>query len=203
MTKSQMNKRIKELKLQAQEKLANAKAERTLKYMSTDSYVNSLAKEQTVSKLDDVLRLIEAAYESLEDRKVVNTYGYSLLLDKVITICSNTKYLSREDKESIFLATGLNDILIEDLLDAVGRPAYYSKLNHEIVPEIEFNAKDTKHMLETIEIALDLDTSLDFDEKRIKTTFKRAKERAESMYYSTEEMLDLMKINTEIAKYDE
>jgi hypothetical protein len=203
MTKEEMNKRIEELKLQAKEKLANAKAERTVNYMSTDSYVDSLAKEQTVSKLDDMLRLVETAYESLEDRKVIHTYGYGLLLDKVITICSNTKYLPKEDKEAVFLATGLNDVLIEDLLEVVGRPAYYSKLNHEIVPALPFYRVATRDVLETLGVALDLDAEITYSKDRIDETFKRAKAKAESMYHATEEMLNLMKINTEIAKYDE
>jgi hypothetical protein len=203
MTKRELEKRVKELKLKAQKRLAEAKAERTLRYMSTDAYVNNIAKELTIDKLDSTLRLIESAYYNLEDRKVVHTYGYGLLLDKVITICSNLKYLPREEKEAIFISTGLNDMLIEDLLEAVGRPSYYSKLNHSIVPEVEFDAEKTAYMLETLSITLDLDIDLNYDKDRIKDTFERARNKAESMFNATEEMLNTLKLDEELIKYEE
>ena len=200
MTKKQLQDKITKLKNRRKAELEDIKQERTIAYYESDKYLEDSAKEDALAVLSKALDNVEVVYTEL-DRKCIAKYGYSVILDKLLTVASSIKYMPLVEKQALLRVVGISEISVEELLDSVGNTSYYSKDSHTIVPEVKFMREDVRKVLEKLEVELNIELASELKyvtEAKLAAMYKRSAEVAEEMYVNTESMI----IKDEI-KYEE
>ena len=191
MTKKQMQDKIAKIKRAREEELKALKQVRVLAYYESDKYLEDSAKEDALKVLTDALSNVELVYAEL-DRKLIAKFGYSVILDKLLTLASSLKFMPLAEKQALLSLIGISEISVEEVLDSVGNTAYYSKDSHTIVEEIPFIRNDVKKVLEKIEVELDIELVSELryvTEIKLEAMYKRSKNVAEEMYINTESMI--------------
>ena len=190
MTKKQLQDKITKLKNARKAELETIKQNRILAYYESDKYLEDSAKEDALKVLQEAIGMIETVYTDL-DRKVISKYGYSVILDKLLTLASSIKYMPEIEKAILSKDIGISEISVEELLDAVGSTSYYSKDNHTIVSEVPFIREDVRKVLEKLEIELNIELVSELKyvtEPKLIAMHKRAAAQADEMYTNTESM---------------
>ena len=199
MTKKQLEQKIKTIKAQRVAERETLKAERTIKYYESARYLDDSMKEEALAVLTGAITDISIVYKEL-DRKIIQKFGYSVILDKLLTLAGSLKYLPQVEKQDLLEVVGISEVSIEELLDAVGSTAYYSKDSHTIVPEIALDRENLREVLEKIEVELNIELTSEMKyltESKITSMYKRSLLTAEEMYLNTETMAIEDKINYE------
>jgi hypothetical protein len=193
LNKKQLEAKIKALKAEQAVKADMLKQERQLAYYASDRAIVDTIRSEAIAKLNEILESLTVAYSTQYDldsekrQKYISTFGYTTLLDKVITIATATKFLTKDLKEAILVEFNLDELLIDDLINAVGKPAYYSKVDHNVVEEIPYNNEAVEACLARLSIALDIDlTTETMSTTVLHTMYKRANNSALAMYNNTE-----------------
>ncbi len=191
MTKKQLQDKITKLKNQRKAELETIKQERTIAYYESDKYLEDSAKEDALTVLTKAIDNVEVVYTEL-DRKLIGKYGYSVILDKLLTLTSSLKYMPLVEKQALLKVVGISEISVEELLDSVGNTSYYSKDSHTVVPAISFIREDVRKVLEKLEVELNIELTSELKyvtEAKLEAMYKRSKDNAEEMYLNTESMI--------------
>ena len=191
MTKKQLQDKINKLKAQRKAELETVKQNRTLAYYESDKYLEDSAKEDALQVLTTALDNVEVVYAEL-DRKLIAKFGYSVILDKVLTLASSLKFMPLAEKSALMKTIGISEISVEELLDAVGSTSYYSKDSHTIVAESPFIRNDVEKVLEKIEVELNIELASELKhvtDTKLAAMYKRSANIAEEMYVNTESMV--------------
>lgn len=159
------------------------------KLIDTTAAIN-IAAETTVK-----LKTLEATCEQvITDMPIMNTrtrenrkwmpsakYGFGNQIDQLTRILSGITYASAQHKPYLLSATGLNEDLVSQALEAFGSTAYYSTTYNVVVPEIPADLDRLLPLLAVIESELNitLDTSK-LTPANIDAQFKLATIKAEA-----------------------
>ena len=199
MTKKQLQDKINKLKVQRKAELEAIKQSRTLAYYESDKYLEDSAKEDALKVLTTALDNVEVTYKEL-DRKLIGKYGYSVILDKLLTLASSVKFTPLAEKSALLSIIGISEISIEELLDAVGNTSYYSKDSHVVVPSVPFIRNDVAKVLAKLEVELNIELVSELKyvtESKLDAMYERSANVAEEMYVNTESMIIKDSINYE------
>ncbi len=191
MTKKQLQDKVNKLKAQRKVELETIKQERVLAYYESDKYLEDSSKEDALAVLAKGIDNVEVVYAEL-DRKLIAKYGYSVILDKLLTLASSLKYMPLVEKQALLKVIGISEISVEELLDSVGSTCYYSKDSHTVVPSVPFIREDVRKVLEKLEIELNIELTSELKyvtEAKLNAMYKRGEDTAEEMYVNTESMV--------------
>lgn len=158
---------------------------------------NQAITEQTSNKLTSLLDECAGIVASMpiyskatrEQRKfnASKVYGFGNQLSNLLALLSGIQYAASEHKALLLAHTGLSEDLIEQTLEAFGRPAYYSSNYSIVVEEQPFDAPKALDCLKLIEAALDVE----LDKSKVtpatfKTQFEVARIKAETAQAASE-----------------
>jgi hypothetical protein len=194
-----LQKKIKDQKAKRAKELQDVKDKRALAYYSSTKYVNTLEKEEALNVIVKELDKVAITYEIL-DRKVPAKYGYTVILDKLLTLAQAIKYLPSVDKAIALKETGLTELSIENLIEAIGNTAYYAKDAHNVVEAVFLDRDRLIEALEAIEVEMNISLvkeEASLSSAKITAMYENAKNKAEEMYINTETMMLEETINYE------
>ena len=129
-------------------------------------YTNIALANETVTKLKE----LEAACASivqalpLQDRtareirkwRPVRVYRMGLELELLSGLVTGIKYAANEHRELMLQATGLSEVLIDALNDAIGQRPYYSQTTGQVVEGKLFDVKTFKELVMLLEDELNV-----------------------------------------------
>jgi len=153
---------------QVQEKLEEAKIRAQKALLSNDKLLDAQVKlallAETTNKLTELDNQCEALVESMpvyssvtrEQRKwnPSRVYGYGNHIALLTGLLTGIQYSIKEHREQLLALTGLTEDLVEQTLEAFGRQAYYSKVQHEVVQAQPYNLEALLSWLSVIEVTL-------------------------------------------------
>lgn len=117
------------------ETIEERKIEMQLTKLDSPSYL-----EREVSKANSLtLTAVISAFEDLEagnDKPVKMVFGYGSQVDKILTIARSLQFAKRDYRDLMEDIAGLDEDLVEETLEALGSPAYYSMKEDEIIQAI-------------------------------------------------------------------
>ena len=137
--------------------------------------------------LDTIISTIEEQYAA-DDRKMSVTFGYGILPNKIITIMKSIQYSKHAEKEELMMMCGVSEQSVEDVLDAFGNTAYYSKNDNTIVESIPMDIAKVKELLALAAIDMQLVSTLDlgkFNSTNVDYQYKRSQLKADEMLENT------------------
>ena len=168
---------------------------------------NQAITEQTSTKINNLLVECAGIVTSIpiyskatrESRKFNPTkvYGFGNQLSNLLSLLSGIQYSATDHKALLLAHTGLSEDLIEQTLEAFGRPTYYSANYSTIVEEQAYDATKALDCIKLIEAALDVELDKSkLTPSTFRTQFEVARIKAETQAAATE--LAVMKtINVE------
>lgn len=140
---------------------------------------NQAITEQASAKLTSLLDECAGIVTSIpiyskatrESRKFnpSKVYGFGNQISNLLGLLSGIQYSASEHKALLLAHTGLSEDLIEQTLEAFGRPAYYSANYSTVIEEQPYDAAKALDCIKLIEAALDVE----LDKTKVTpTTFK-------------------------------
>lgn len=109
------------------------KVETQLQLLETPFYQNQMVSESNIQTLDSYIAVIEERYAE-NNRKLSPTFGFGVVVNKILTIIKAIQYAKADEKEEFLLLTGLSEQLVEEIIDALGNTAYFSVRELKIIP---------------------------------------------------------------------
>ena len=131
------------------------KIEVELARMDSKYFEKQALRQRDIDNLNSIISLIEEK-QSKHNKKLQRTFGYGEINDLIITICTNTLYSKMEDREELLIATGLTTDLIENLLESLGRSAWYNPKINAIVDEVDYDIQKLQQYLDYSYLAIGL-----------------------------------------------
>lgn len=204
MTKEQLQALREQAKATVSTKVAairDAAEIKRLNSMISGPLGETMAKQQVVAETSTLLSaMIEEcsgivasmpiySKATREQRKfnMTKVYGFGNQLSNLLGLLSGIQYSATDHKQLLLAHTGLSEDLIEQTLEAFGRPAYYST-NHSII--IDEQPYDSAKALECIQmIEAELNIILDkskLTETTFRTQFELARINAETKAAATQ-----------------
>ena len=203
MTLVELNAELEARKIAKKEELANViatvKVQHELTKLDSPLYNKRELMKTDSIMLDVIIGQITDVY-AREDRKMSLTFGYGIIPNKIITLLKAIQYSKAAEKEEFLMMTGLDEQIVEDILDAFGNTAYFSKVAIEVVPEIPMDIARTKELLNLASIDMKLVSELDlsrFNVANVSYQSKRAQLRADEMLDNTKEYIEAATVYAE------
>ena len=173
-------------KAEINETIAIRKIELEMRKLSSPAFL-----EREIVKADNVtLAAIISSFEDLEtgkDKAIKPVYGYGAQVDKLLTILRSTQFAKREFRESMEAIISIDADLIEETMDALGSPAYYSMANDVVMEEVQPDLETLKNNLNIICVELNI-TKLNIGkltDRTISNMYASARTKAQTMLENT------------------
>jgi phosphoglycolate phosphatase-like HAD superfamily hydrolase len=144
-------------------------------------------EDQDNMQLDAILEQIEENY-ALDNRKISRVFGYGVMVDKILTIIRSIQYSKIEEKQDLLAITGLSETLVEEVLDALGNPAYFSVREGRVMDEIPADVARLRELLEIVSLDMGLlrvPNLSKVSQQNFEYQFTRARLRAEELAENT------------------
>ena len=139
------------------------------------------AVEMACSMIVKDLPLNNKATREIRKWNPSRVYGYGNQIGALVGILSGIQYSAAEHRLQMLATTGLNEQIIEDTLNALGSPSYFSAKYETIVPEKPYCINSIKNSLEVLEIKLNINLDKDaITEELLSKQFESARLRAET-----------------------
>jgi len=195
------------------ERVKAAKAQAEAELLGNDNLIDVMAelslKASSVDKLKQLNAQCAELVESIpvyDDRKKQNTkwsptttYGFGSAIVELFRILNGLNFAKSQHRPSLLALTNLEEVLIEETLEAFGRTAYYSPTNGEIMQSTPPQLDKLLQLIAVLEIKLDvsIDTSK-LTEENLTSYFKHAELKARLQQAEAEEALALSKLAIEV-----
>ena len=155
-----MNQTLEDLKIKLAEKQQENKArlstmieakriELEINKLDSEFFTKQTLIQTDIDNLNVIVTLIEEK-QAKHEKKLRRTFGLGEIPSLILTIATNVMYAKMDDREELYIASKLNTVLVEMLVESVGRTAY-------------FNAKD-----------LVVEEAIDYDIDKVRTSIKLA-----------------------------
>lgn len=125
------------------------KIEMQINLLNSPLYTSRQLEEADTLQLTALLSIITDNY-AVDDRKVINTYGFGVVPNKLITILKSIQFSKLHEKQELLIQTNLSESLIEELLEAIGGVAYFSAKFNAIVPAIPMDIPKVREKLHEV-----------------------------------------------------
>lgn len=188
-----------------QEKLSNLieakRIESEITKLDSEYFTKQSLVQTDIDSLNTIITLIEEK-QSKHNKKLRRTFGLGEVPSLILTVASNVMYSKLEDREELLLACGLPTGLIEDLVESVGRTAWFNPKDLIIEPEVQYNLPKLRTAVTNASIAMNLVSELDLskiNQSNFEARFKSARLNAEEVlantvkYLNTNEVIDYTK----------
>ena len=179
--KEELQAKIAAKKIELQETIEARKIEIEMSRMDSPLYISRALEKEDVAKLDSIIALIEEQYEA-EDRKLIHTYSYGVVVNKIMTILNAAMYSKAEQKEQLMAATNLTEQDIEDTIESFGKTSYWSPSQEEVIDAVPMNVRDLKSNLLIVADTMQLVSKLNIskiNDSNIAYQYNKAAARAE------------------------
>jgi hypothetical protein len=158
------------------------------------------ASAYVTRKLESLVQECEALVASMpvhnpktrENRKWAGShrYAYGSQVDLAYNLATGILYACQEHKQLLLAHTGLNMQLLQEIVEAFGSPAYYSRMNNSIVDERPADIYRLHNALAVLQS--DLGVSIDtkaLNEQAVTLEFLRAQNNAYSQLQQAQEAI--------------
>jgi hypothetical protein len=158
------------------------------------------ASAAVTRKLDSLVKECEALVASMpvhnpktrENRKWAggHRYAYGTQVDLAYNLATGILYACQEHKQLLVAHTGLDVQLLQEIVEAFGSPAYYSRMNNSIVDERPADIYRLHNALTVLQS--DLGVSIDtkaLNEQTVTLEFLRAQNNAYSQLQQAQEAI--------------
>lgn len=185
--------KIEERKQQAREKAQQSLVDARMKLLDDPSYLNTMEAIETskikIETLEHAISQCEQVTvevpirnnQTREDRKWSGRYNFDFGTDiqLLYNLATGIRYSVREHKEIMLQTTGLDLVTIDQFVEAMGSPAYYSAQYNVVVDSKPYNAHLAKAFATVLgdQLGLVLDTSY-LTETNFENSFTKAEARA-------------------------
>jgi len=177
----QLKAKMEAKKLELKNLVEERKIQIQIAQMDNPLYIARELEKEDIKKLDAITLLIEEQYKA-DDRKLIHTYSYGVMVNKIMTIVSAIMYSKGEEKEHLLMSTNLTEQDLEDLIEAFGKTAYFSPKMEEIIPEVAMNQNHLKVLLVQTSEAMGLVSQINLSKinpENVEYQSSKAKTRAE------------------------
>ncbi len=190
--KDQLKKKVLAKKVSLAKRIEEIKLTKEIAKLDSPLYDKRALAQKDTMTLDVIIDQISEQYAA-DDRKMSLVFGYGIIPSKILAIMKSIQFSKHEEKEELLMMTGLDNQIIEDVLDAFGNTAYFSKAAIEVVPAQDMDIMLVKELLETVAIDMKLVSNLDlsrFNSANVDYQYKRAELKAQEMYDNTQEYVE-------------
>lgn len=139
--------------------ISQRKIEMEINKITSPLYEQRELEKVDTSRLDAIIEHITSIYVS-DKRKVSQVYGYGITVNKLLTIMRSMMYSKVHEKAELLMMTGLDEQLIEDVIEAFGATAYFSPRQLAIIPEKPMSITRLKELLSIAALDIGLITSV-------------------------------------------
>lgn len=193
--KAELNARMEQRKVELEAKVAELKVLNELKKLESPLYEKRQLEKQDNLQLETYIEQLEEMY-SVDNRRINRVFGYGVMVDKILTIVRSIQYLKLEEKQDMIMMTGLDEATIEEVLDALGNPAYFSVRELRIIDEQPADVGRLRELLKVVASDMGLVSQLNLGKvttDNFNYQFTRARIKAEealenTVKYSSEEV---------------
>jgi phosphoglycolate phosphatase-like HAD superfamily hydrolase len=187
MTQAELNQLIADRKAEMAVKMAEIRLANEARKIQSPLYERRCMEDQDNMQLDAILEQIEENY-ALDNRKISRVFGYGVMVDKILTIIRSIQYSKIEEKQDLLAITGLSETLVEEVLDALGNPAYFSVREGRVMDEIPADVARLRELLEIVSLDMGLlrvPNLSKVSQQNFEYQFTRARLRAEELAENT------------------
>jgi phosphoglycolate phosphatase-like HAD superfamily hydrolase len=187
MTQAELNQLIADRKAEIAAKMAEIRLANEARKIQSPLYERRCMEDQDNMQLDAILEQIEENY-ALDNRKISRVFGYGVMVDKILTIIRSIQYSKIEEKQDLLAITGLSETLVEEVLDALGNPAYFSVREGRVMDEIPADVNRLRELLEIVSLDMGLlrvPNLSKVSQQNFEYQFTRARLRAEELAENT------------------
>jgi phosphoglycolate phosphatase-like HAD superfamily hydrolase len=187
MTQAELNQLIADRKAEMAVKMAEIRLANEARKIQSPLYERRCMEDQDSMQLDAILEQIEESY-ALDNRKISRVFGYGVMVDKILTIIRSIQYSKIEEKQDLLAITGLSESLVEEVLDALGNPAYFSVREGRVMDEIPADVARLRELLEVVSLDMGLlrvPNLSKVSQQNFDYQFTRARLRAEELAENT------------------
>jgi phosphoglycolate phosphatase-like HAD superfamily hydrolase len=187
MTQEELNQLIADRKAEIAAKMAEIRLANEARKIQSPLYERRCMEDQDNMQLDAILEQIEENY-ALDNRKISRVFGYGVMVDKILTIIRSIQYSKIEEKQDLLAITGLSESLVEEVLDALGNPAYFSVREGRVMDEIPADVARLRELLEIVSLDMGLlrvPNLSKVSQQNFEYQFTRARLRAEELAENT------------------
>lgn len=187
MTQAELNQLVEARKAEMAVKMAEIRLANEARKIQSPLYERRCMEDQDSMQLDAILEQIEENY-ALDNRKISRVFGYGVMVDKVLTIIRSIQYSKIEEKQDLLAITGLSESLVEEVLDALGNPAYFSVREGRVMDEIPADVARLRELLEIVSLDMGLlrvPNLSKVSQQNFDYQFTRARLRAEELAENT------------------
>ena len=190
--KAELAAKMVERRAEVAEMIAVAKVNVEISKLESPLFVKREMLKTDLAKLTVIEEQIQEAYDR-DDRKMSLVFGLGVVPNRLLAVLKSIQYSKKDEKDELLMMIGSDEQMVEDVLDAFGNSAYFSKAAIEVVPEIQMDIPRVKELLQVVALDLGLVSKLDlckFNDANIKYMYDRAQVRAEEMYFNTKEFVE-------------
>lgn len=198
-----MNQTLEDLKVKLAEKQAENKArlstmieakkiELEINKLDSEFFTKQTLIQSDIDNLNTIIKLIEEK-QAKHEKKLRRTFGLGEIPSLILTIATNVMYAKMDDREELYIASKLNSVLVEMLVESIGRPAYFNAKDLVVEPAIEYDIEKARTSIKLAYIAMGLVSEPDLSkltEDNFSRRFKAAQLQAEELQANTLKYID-------------
>jgi len=185
--KEKLAKKLAERQQELQTKIEELKVANEIRKIESPLYEKRQLEKQDNMQLDAYIEQLEEMY-SVDNRRISRVFGYGVMVDKMLTVIRSVQYLKLEEKQEMLMMTGLDEQTAEDVLDALGNPAYFSVRELRIVDEQTPDIVRLRSLLRVVSLDMGLVSEINLGKvttENFNYQFTRARLRAEEALENT------------------
>ena len=189
--KAELAKKAKERQAELADKVELIQVQKEIMKLDSPLYEQRELVKRDNLMLDALVETISEQYAA-DDRKMSLVFGYGIIPSKILAILKSIQFSKHEEKQDLLMMIGSDEQMIEDVLDAFGNTAYFSKAAVEVVPAQDMDIPRVKELLELVATDMKLLSKLDlsrFNRDNVDYQYDRAQLKAEEMYDNTKEYI--------------
>ena len=148
--------------------------------------------QSDIDNLNTIIKLIEEK-QAKHDKKLRRTFGLGEVPSLILTIATNVMYAKMDDREELYIASKLNTVLVEMLVESIGRPAYFNAKDLVVEEAIPYDVDKARASIKLAYIAMGLVSEPDLSkltEENFERRFKSAQLQAEELQANTLKYID-------------
>lgn len=148
--------------------------------------------QEDIDNLNAVITLIEEK-QTKHEKKLRRVFGLGEIPSLILTIATNVMYAKMDDREELYIASKLNSVLVEMLVESIGRPAYFNAKELVVEEAIDYDIDKIRSSIQLAYIAMGLVSEPDLSkitEDNFSRRFKVAQLQAEELQANTLKYID-------------
>lgn len=160
--------------------------------LDSEFFTKQTLIQTDIDNLNAIVTLIEEK-QAKHEKKLRRTFGLGEIPSLILTIATNVMYAKMDDREELYIASKLNTVLVEMLVESVGRTAYFNAKDLVVEEAIPYDIEKVRSSIKLAYIAMGLVSEPDLSkltEDNFSRRFKAAQLQAEELQANTLKYID-------------